>query len=447
MAYHDSVMCRWYAPDGPVFCSTTNRKEREDVSNFKLAGFAGFALAGLLTIAARGDTIEFLNDRTLEGKVVRRTADSVILSTPSGAGSVEATIPTARIHALVVAGQRSVLHEKPTRASIEALIQKAGTTPPDWWNAVPLEYPPTLDLTWPVPKPKSPWDANRNVGQYVWSVINENPGKWRSGARLLHHLLTVNQTNAPALDRTMGALATVYMNLLQDWPRAAFWYRKALVTSPKDELRHVRLAECYWRLGSKALTLEELAKVDEYVSVDIVKLWAEMGDLERALAEAESLAAEDREEVGWLAAGDACRLNGDYKRALQFYQQVQASDTSEKWVARYKERAQANIAAMQAFNLLDLAHTPDGTYTGSSISYTGPLEVAVDVKQGKILAVRVTKHTDKQYYTALTETPRKIVERQSLKGIDAVTSATVTCDAIVNATAKALATASKPAAP
>ena len=417
------------------------------MSMYKRAGLVMFVAVGMAANVAWADTIEFLNDRTLEGKVTRRAADSVSLRTPSGSGTVEVTIPAAGIHAVVVNGQRSVLHPKPTRMEIEALIQKAGTTPPEWWNSVKLEYPATLDLKWPMPKPKSPWDPSRNVGQYIWSVINENPGKWRSGARFLHYLLTVNQTNPPALERTVGALANTYQNLLQDWPRAAFWRRKAMQMSPGDSGDSVRLAECYWRLGSKAMALDEMKKTDSFLSTGIVKLWSEMGELEKALEEADLMAELDRPEEGWLVAGDACRLNGDYERALKYYDEVLKGPTLEKWVERTRERAQANMTAVKAFNLLDLALVPDGTWLGTAISYTGPLEVAVDVKQGRILAVRVTKHTDKQYYAALTETPRKIVERQSLKGVDTVTSATITCEAIVNATAKALASAVKPRTP
>ena len=67
------------------------------------------------------------------------------------------------------------------------------------------------------------------------------------------------------------------------------------------------------------------------------------------------------------------------------------------------------------------------------------VHVEVAVRGGRIASVEVTKHKEKQYYTALTETPRKIIEKQGLKGVDATTSATITAEAIINATAKALA--------
>jgi len=57
--------------------------------------------------------------------------------------------------------------------------------------------------------------------------------------------------------------------------------------------------------------------------------------------------------------------------------------------------------------------------------------------------VRVTKHKERQFYSALTDTPTRIIERQSVTGIDAVSGATMTSEAIINATAKALASGMK----
>jgi uncharacterized protein with FMN-binding domain len=78
-------------------------------------------------------------------------------------------------------------------------------------------------------------------------------------------------------------------------------------------------------------------------------------------------------------------------------------------------------------------------YTADSIAYAGPLYVEVAVKGGRIESVRVTKHQEKQFYSALTDTPSQIVQKQGVKGVDAVTGATMTSEAILNATAKALA--------
>ena len=45
---------------------------------------------------------------------------------------------------------------------------------------------------------------------------------------------------------------------------------------------------------------------------------------------------------------------------------------------------------------------------------------------------------DKQFYSALTDNTRKILEKKGVKDVDATTGATITSEAIINATAKAL---------
>ena len=86
-----------------------------------------------------------------------------------------------------------------------------------------------------------------------------------------------------------------------------------------------------------------------------------------------------------------------------------------------------------------MSRIPDGTYTGASLAYVGELTVAVTVQSGRIKSVRITKHQDKQYFSALTDTPSQIISKPGLKGVDATTGATITSQAIIDATAKALA--------
>ena len=65
-------------------------------------------------------------------------------------------------------------------------------------------------------------------------------------------------------------------------------------------------------------------------------------------------------------------------------------------------------------------------------------DTLVTVRAGKLESVKVVRHREKQFYAALTDTPRKIIAKQSVRGIDATTNATITSEAIINATAKAL---------
>ncbi len=86
---------------------------------------------------------------------------------------------------------------------------------------------------------------------------------------------------------------------------------------------------------------------------------------------------------------------------------------------------------------------PDGTHTSFSTGYNGRLDVAVQVADGKIESVKVTKHKEKQFYSALTDTEASILRLQSVRGVDGTSGATITSQAIINATAKALAGAAK----
>ena len=328
-----------------------------------------------------------------------------------------------------------------TRAEVEAAIQKAGTTPPDWWNSVPLAYPKTLELTWTQPPKGTPWTPNKYLGQYIWGTINENPSRWREGAKLMHHVLTVNKDDQAKLARTMDALARIYHELLADWARAAFWWRKAAVTDTDyaDDVA-LELAHCYWKLGSKEMAATVLGRfeTDDTAGGNVIRLWAEIGELDKALALAEAVAREGYPDIGYLAAGDSCRLAGRYPQALDFYQKVVAATKGWNQIKRNKARAQASIEGIRAAQGLDISRVRDGTYTASSMGYAGPLEVEVTVAGGRIVAVKVTKYQEKQYYTALTDTPAEIVRLQGIKGVEAVSSATITSEAIMNATMKAL---------
>lgn len=341
-------------------------------------------------------------------------------------------------------GGQNVPSQQPvmrTRAEVEALIQQMGATQPDWWDSVELGYPPTLDLAWPL-KDEGPWDANRNVGQYLWDVINPNPGRWKEGIKLVHHLMIRHKDDRAKLARSTETLGRMFHDLMEDYARAVFWWR--IAARYGGYVDTISLAHCYWKLGCREMAEEALAQApyDYTRHGTLIKLWADMGQFDKALKLAEQKASSGMPTVAYLAAGDACRLAGRYQQALAYYRKSLAGQDvagREGDVQKGKERAQASIQAIQLFDLLDLSQVPDGTYRAESIAYAGPLHVEVAVKGGRILSVRVTQHQEKQFYSALTDTPNQIVARQGVKGVDAVTGATMTSEAILNATAKSLA--------
>lgn len=351
----------------------------------------------------------------------------------------------AVIAALLAAAQAQAAESRTpaarTRAEVEALIKEVGAKPPEWWNSVTPRYPKTLDLNWPL-KPVGDWNANRNVGQFIWDIINPNPSRWKEGVKLVHQLMIRHKNNPTKLTRSMNTLGRMFHDLLGDWARAAFWWRMSARRG--GQFNPLGLAHCYWKLGNKEMAVEILSQYrgDYTRHGAVIKFWAEMGEFEKAIRLAEEKARSGMADVGYLTAGDACRLAGDYDRALSYYEKAAAARTSNGREGDFKrniERARANIQAIRCFDALDVSRVPDGTYKAGSTAYAGELHVAVTVRSKRIESVKITEHKERQFYSAFTDTPNQIIAKQSVKGVDAVTGATMTSEAIINATAKALA--------
>jgi len=329
-----------------------------------------------------------------------------------------------------------------TREELDALINRVGKTPPDWFEATKLNYPATLDLSWPEGPPAGGWNSQKNVGQFVWDVVNPNPGRWKEGLRLMHHLLTLHKDDVEKRERVMMQIARMYHDFMEDYAHAAFWYRAVGVEKDPEEYSRssVTLAECYWRLGFTTQALRLLEKVPD--SLEKAKLLGDLGETEAGLAMA--LAdAEDSPEDSYLCAGDICRQAARYDEALKHYQRVVRVPVPAKnppgRLLRSRNRADANISAIESFEKFDPTKVADGKYLANSLGYEGAIEVSVSVRAGRIESVAITKHREKQFYSALTDTPAKIISKQSVKGVDATSHATITSEAIINATAKALA--------
>ena len=164
--------------------------------------------------------------------------------------------------------------------------------------------------------------------------------------------------------------------------------------------------------------------------------------MKTALAWADKMAKAGNPTAAWLAAGDACRRVGNIPEAIKFYQKViafQGAGTRDDPVN--KKRASASLEAIKLFDSLDLTKIADGVYKANSPGYAGSVEVSVSIKNHRIEDVQVTSHHEKQFYGSLAEVPPQIVLKQSVKGIDMTSGATVTSEAIINATAKALSAA------
>ncbi len=413
-------------------------------------------LALVVTVAG-ADVIELSSGRKYDGKFTSRDDKYIRFEVDLNGRAYSRRFSVSVVHALTINGRREVISpgggdgstptassgmgadQGRTKAQVDALIRQIGTTEPDWWKVTPLDYPPRLDLNWPMPPPRG-WDNQRNVGQYVWDVINPNPNRWKSGVRLMHHLLMKHQNNPDLRKRAMRELGRMYHDLLQDYPRAAFWWRQAEVENDGRYRGGVHLAECYWKMGSKAMAMELLRRLPAHFSK--IKLYADMGETDEAIRLAQAYARGGAADIALLHGGDAYRVVGRYKDAIECYTRLvslPAAGQAAKRIERNKQRARVNIEAIRQFELLDLSRVPDATYRAASQGYAGPVHVEVAVESGRITSVRVTKHQEKQFYSAITDTTKKIVAKQGVKGVDATSSATITSEAIINATGKALA--------
>ena len=100
------------------------------------------------------------------------------------------------------------------------------------------------------------------------------------------------------------------------------------------------------------------------------------------------------------------------------------------------------IAVLFIFNVLSVGlfceNYKDGKYIGIGTGYTGPVEVEVEIKTGKITQVEVINHTENLAGSSIKDIPKRIIKSQGTDGVDVVSGVTVTSKAILNGVSKAL---------
>ena len=237
---------------------------------------AMLSLATALPSAAADDALEFVGGAKVTGTVVRirKEARELDFEAKVGERALTRTYRFSQLHAVTMKGKRYVLTPRPgntapgdnsssprsgatrSRAEVDRLIDDRGNTPPDWFESTPLNYPETMDLEWP--KVTEPWNPRVNPGQFMWSSVNENPRRWKEGAKFMHHVLSVNRGRPEIEQQAFGQLGHCYHALLGDWARAAFWWRKL---DRQDMHTTIGLADCYWKLGCKEMAVEKLRAI------------------------------------------------------------------------------------------------------------------------------------------------------------------------------------------
>jgi len=397
---------------------------------------------------ALADSLEFANGAKVNGTIIKidDATKTVTINVSVGGRNYVRTYPFASIRSVIRNGKQRSLGTAPHQSAsvttrsegeINQFINTVGSSAPVWLAATRLNYPATLDLTWPMPPPKG-WNNKKNIGQFVWDIVNPNQGRWREGVKFMHFLVDRHPSGSHANNMAKKGLASMYFRLFQDYPRAAYWWRQASLQS--NDPGHILLAECYFRMGSEKMAIAALA--NKPTNTQTVKLLGAMGRTDQAIRLADALARSRQPHELFLLAGDALALAGQYQKAITYYQKTltdRRKPRNKKYEQRYYARARESIASIQLFELMDVSKLRDGTYTDSATGYEAPIRVEAKVSAGKITSLRITQHREKQYYSALRDTPAQIIAKQSVKDIDATSRATITSQAIVNATAKALA--------
>ena len=87
---------------------------------------------------------------------------------------------------------------KGTRAELDALVDRLGKTQPDWFKSTQVNYPTTLDLTWPMQAPQGGASRWLEQPEKCRSVLL---GCCESESRTLERR---GETDAPASDHAQG---------------------------------------------------------------------------------------------------------------------------------------------------------------------------------------------------------------------------------------------------
>lgn len=399
-----------------------------------------------------GDTIKMKNGLILNGNVTKRNDETVTIELKSGERALIRKIPRTQIESIEQSEPTQEAEVgnalQRTEAAIRQLIQESGAAMPDWFDATPLEYPDTLDLTWP--DTDTPiWNYQRHIDHYLWDIIDTNASRYRQGVKLMAHLLDRSDLPAVAHSKAREELGRMFFEYFQDYARAAFWWESADVKTDerfKTTDSPARLAECYAQLGNRDMAIALLKDIP--LTPAVIKAWGGLRETDRALSLAKDALKQGFEasEIH-LLSGDACRNVERYDEATLYYQQalqVEVKSPRKVEIERNHRRARDTMEVIRLFDRLDLAKVKNGTFRDRSYGYSGYVNVEVQAESGSIETAKITSMSDRQYYHAVEETLERILSKQSVKGVDAVSGATVTSEAVIRATARALAQGMEP---
>jgi uncharacterized protein with FMN-binding domain len=273
--------------------------------------------------------------------------------------------------------------------------------PPRWFKGVKVNY----DL-------KKPW---KDARLHIRKLLGGTPEEVREGMALTYLYFRKG-------DIGDGHELALYLFLGGEYAWAFVEYRKRLASAPEGRTHeYLNLASCYAHFGEyKAaeqimnVALQRLPKPPWRIANE-AKVHDHFGDL-------------------YAAMGKADLARRHYRRAAELFP-TSDQPYGRHLLKRHAERVRTKIELLD-MRSLDFGRLRDGSYRGTAIGFRGDITVAVTVRGGKVADVRA-QHKEDIDQGATRVVPERIVEAQSLE-VDGVTGATVTSEAVVIGTFRAL---------
>jgi len=286
------------------------------------------------------------------------------------------------------------------QTTLAEALKKAEKIPPDWLADVPLHYDTS-----------KPWkDARLHIRQLL------SEGKNREAIRLTYHYLIERKVQKDVHEYAM------YLYLGGECEWALRIYRERLESLPKGVTNEYQsLASLYVRFGEPDLAIKTLHDAlgrlpdPPWAINSEANLHASLGDVHAAV-------------------GKLDKAIGQYETAMKLYP-TSNQPYGRHLLHRNVSKVQAKVDLLRRKNL-DLSRLRDGTYQGKGLGYVDEITASVTLQGGRITDIRVA-HKEKIDQGASKSVPKQIIEKQSLQ-VDAITGATVTTQAIIEAVYRAL---------
>ena len=291
----------------------------------------------------------------------------------------------------------------PGRAAEPKLDEALKTlkVPPEWFAEVKSDY-----------STQTPWkDARLHIRKLLAEGKNHEAVK-------LTYIYHVVQKNGSA----DGHEYPMYLFLGGEHAWAVKVYAERLAPRPKGAtFEYNALASLYTRFGEHAKALQTLQDALAHLPDPP---WQING----------KAAVHDKLGDVYADMGNAEKAREHYEEAIRIFP-TSDQPHGRHLLQRHVDKVRGKLDLLNRKSR-EARGLKDGVFRGTGLGYVKEVNATVTVKGGRITDVKL-QHEEKIDMGASTSVPKQIIERQSLE-VDAITGATVTVQAIVQAVYEAL---------